>query len=139
MKGALVLKELEKLAAEFDAAVEADDAGFRYRFPAIRETFVEAELMRRQLRLQDQKLGPIVYATSDTGTEASQRDLDAFDRELARAELDLSRYLPQPRCGGVRRGFRGGHGRGSGGAAPPGAFPAAAPMAVNTSAQTESG
>ena len=105
MNGALVLKELEELAAEFDAAVEADDAGYRYRFPAIRETFVEAELMRRQLRLQDQKLGPIVYATSDTGTEASQRDLDAFDRELARAELDLSRYLPTPDAVGYEEDF----------------------------------
>ncbi len=103
--GALVLKELERLAAEFDAAVEVDDAGYRYRFPAIRETFVEAELMRRQLRLQDQKLGPIVYATSDTETEASQRDLDAFDRELARAEVDLSRYLPTPDAVGYEEDF----------------------------------
>lgn len=99
VSGGLVLKELENLAAEFDAEVEAEDDGFRYRFPAVRETFVEAELMRRQLKLQDQKLGPIVYATSDSGIEASQRDLDAFDRELARAEVDLSRYLPSP--GGV--------------------------------------
>ena len=94
-----VLRELENLAAEFDAAVEADDAGFRYRFPAVRETFVEAELMRRRLRLQDQRLGRIVYATSDTGTEASRRDQEAFDKELARAEVDVSRYLPSP--GGV--------------------------------------
>ena len=92
----VVLKELETLAAEFDAAVEADDDGFRYRFPAIRETFVEAELMRRRLKLRDQKLGRIVYATSDTGAEASKRDLDAFDKELARAEVDVSRYLPSP-------------------------------------------
>lgn len=105
VSGAVVMKELEKLAAEFDAEVEADDAGFRYRFPAIRETFVEAELMRRQLRLEDQKLGPIVYATSDTGDEASQRDLDAFDRELARAEVSLSRYLPKPNAVGYEDDF----------------------------------
>ena len=92
----VVLKELETLAAEFDAAVEAGDDGFRYRFPAIRETFVEAELMRRRLKLQNQKLGRIVYATSDTSAEASKRDLDAFDKELARAEVDVSRYLPSP-------------------------------------------
>ena len=100
-----VLRELEKLAAEFDAAVEADDAGFRYRFPAVRETFVEAELMRRRLRLQDQKLGRIVYATSDTGGEASRRDRDAFDRELARAEVDVSRYLPSPGRVGYEEDF----------------------------------
>ena len=97
--GGLVTDELGRLAAEFDAEVEADDSGFRYRFPEIRESFVEAELMRRTLRLEDQKLGPVVYATSDTAKQASERDRDAFDRELARAEVDLSRYLPSP--GGV--------------------------------------
>ena len=100
-----VLREMERLAAEFDAAVEVDDAGCRYRFPAVRETFVEAELMRRRLRLQDQKLGPIVYATSDTDAEASRRDRDAFDRELARAELDVSRYLPSPGRVGYEEDF----------------------------------
>ena len=92
----VVLKELEVLAAEFDAEVEAGDDGFRYRFPAIRETFVEAELTRRALGLRDRKLGRIVYATSDTSEEASKRDLEAFDRELMRAEVDVSRYLPSP-------------------------------------------
>ena len=92
----VVLGELEVLAAEFDAEVEAGDDGFRYRFPAIRETFVEAELTRRALRLRDRKLGRIVYATSDTSEEASKRDLEAFDRELKRAEVDVSRYLPSP-------------------------------------------
>ena len=90
----MILTELERLAAEFDAEVEAEDEGFRYRFAAIRETFVEAEFMRRRLKLQDQRLGPIVYATSDTAAEASRRDLAAFDRELEGAQLDLSRYLP---------------------------------------------
>ena len=90
----MILAELERLAAEFDAEVEAEDEGFTYRFPAIRETFVEAELMRRRLKLQDQRLGRIVYATSDTAAEASRRDLAAFDRELEGAQLDLSRYLP---------------------------------------------
>ena len=90
----MVLGELEKLAAEFDAAVEADDDGFRYRFPGVRESFVEAELMRRRLKLGDRKLGRIVYATADSGAEASKRDRDAFDRELARAEADVSRHLP---------------------------------------------
>ena len=105
VSGKLVMSELERLAAEFDAAVEADDDGFRYRFPAIRETFVEAELMRRQLRLDDQKLGRIVYATSDTSGEESRRDMEAFDRELARAEVNLSRYLPSPDSVGYEEDF----------------------------------
>lgn len=92
----LAKKELEALAAEFDADVEARDDGFRYRFPKIRRTFVEAEMMRRRLRLQDRKLGAIVYSTSDDDSQAAERDLAAFDRELAGAEIDLSRYLPSP-------------------------------------------
>lgn len=61
--------------------------------------------MRRLRKLQDQRLGPIVYATSDTATEAWQRGLDAFDRELERAELALSRYLPSPTRVGYEEGF----------------------------------
>ncbi len=91
---ATITAELERLAAEFDADVEKGDDGYRYRFGRIREAFVEAELERRRLRLEDQKLGPIVYATSDTAAEESQRDADAFDRELARAEVDVAGYVP---------------------------------------------
>ena len=105
VSGKLVMKELGKLAAEFDAEVEAGDDGFRYRFPAIRESFVEAELTRRSLKLEKQRLGPIVYSTSDTAKEESQRDRDAFDRELARAEVDLSRYLPSPGRVGYEEDF----------------------------------
>ena len=100
-----ILKELERLAAEFDAEVEAEDEGFRYRFPAIRHTFVEAELMRRLLKLEDQRLGPVVYATSDTAAQATDRDLEAFDRELKGAELDLSGYLASPTRVGYEEDF----------------------------------
>ncbi|MYA33204.1 MAG: Mpv17/PMP22 family protein [Gemmatimonadales bacterium] len=101
----VIRAELERLAAEFDAEVEAEDEGFTYRFPAIRESFVEAEFMRRRLKLHDQRLGPIVYATSDTAAEAAQRDIDAFDRELEGARLDLSRYLPSPTRTGFEEDF----------------------------------
>ncbi|MXW67175.1 MAG: hypothetical protein F4Z72_09285 [Gemmatimonadales bacterium] len=101
----LILAELERLAAEFGAEVEAGDEGFTYRFPAIRATFVEAEFMRRRLKLQDQRLGPIVYATSDTAAEASRRDMAAFDRELEGARLDLSGYLPSPTRTGFEEDF----------------------------------
>ena len=126
---AVVRRELETLAAEFDAevaaapeAVKGPDAkalvvqgsagGLQYRFPAIRETFVDAELTRRRLRLRDQKLGAIVYDTADTALEESQRDLEALDRELRAdapspelAELDLSRYLPSPGRVGYEEDF----------------------------------
>lgn len=90
----LAATELQVLASEFGADVEADDEGFRYRFPAIRRVFVDAEMVRRKLRLGDQRLGEVVYSTSDTEAEAAKRDMAAFDRELAGAEVDLSRYLP---------------------------------------------
>ncbi len=102
---ATISAELERLAAEFDADVEKGDDGYRYRFGRIREAFVEAELVRRQLRLEDQRLGPVVYATSDTAAEASQRDIDAFDRELARAEVDVAGYVPSPTRVGYEEDF----------------------------------
>lgn len=98
-------RQLEALASEFGADVEADDDGFRYRFPSVREAFVEAELVRHELALGDQKLGRIVYSTSDTGEEAARRDMAAFDRELAGAEIDLSRYLPSPDKVGYEEDF----------------------------------
>ncbi len=100
-----IVKELEALASEFGADTEAGDGGFRYRFQSIHTTFVESELMRRELKLQDQKLGEIVYATSDTAEQAAQRDMAAFDRELARAQINLSRYLPSPNRVGYEEDF----------------------------------
>ncbi len=101
----LVGEELRTLAAEFGAEVETDDDGFRYRFPAMRAAFVEAELVRRGVKLEDWKPGQIVYSTSDSSTEASERDVAAFDRELDGAKLDLSRYLPSPNRIGYREDF----------------------------------
>lgn len=101
----LVIGELEKLAAEFDADVETDDAGHRFRFPKVRLTFVEAELMRRSLKLQDQKIGQIVYSSGDTSKEANERELAAFNRELAETEIELSGYLPSPGAVGYEEDF----------------------------------
>ena len=102
---AMLKRALEELAAEFDAEVKKEDSGFYYSFPAIRITFAEAELMRRQMKLQDQKLGEIVYSTADTAAEASKRDLKAFDRELARSGINLSRYVPAPGQTGYEEDF----------------------------------
>ncbi len=101
----LVAAELETLASEFGADVEADDDGYRYRFPLLRAAFVEAELVRRGIKLEDWKPGQIVYSTSDSGEEEAQRDAAAFDREVAGAGLDLSRYLPSPDRIGYREDF----------------------------------
>lgn len=101
-----IRKELEKLAAEFDADVEVDDEGrTRYRFPNVRSSFVEGELVRRRLALDKGDIGEIVYDSGDTSSEAAARDMAAFDRELASAEIDLSRYLPSPDRVGYEEDF----------------------------------
>ncbi|NNM35316.1 MAG: hypothetical protein HKO53_19730 [Gemmatimonadetes bacterium] len=101
-----VRKELEKLAAEFDADVEVDDQGrTRYRFPNLRTSFLEGELVRRRLALDKGELGAIVYDSGDSSSEAAARDMAAFDRELASAEIDLSRYLPSPDRVGYEEDF----------------------------------
>jgi len=78
-----VARELQRLAAEYDAEVEAhEDGAISYRFPAIRNGFAAAERMRSALRLEQGRVGDIVYSSGDTSTEASERDLEAFDAEL---------------------------------------------------------
>ena len=92
--------ELNALAAEFDADVDTDEAGaLKFRFSNVRKIFVESELTRRSLKLEEREVGAIVYSSGDDTNEASAREMANFDRELAAAEMDLSRYLPS--AGGV--------------------------------------
>lgn len=86
---------LHELAAELDADVDPDaDGNLRFSFPAIREQFVASETVRAKLRLEKQELGEIVFSTSDSSEEASERELSLFDRQLAGGEVDLAHYLP---------------------------------------------
>jgi hypothetical protein len=86
---------LEKLAAELDADVTADDGGvIRYAFPAVRREFQAGELMRKKMELEKRTLGEIVYSTADTPEEADARDQALFDKKLADTDLKLDRYLP---------------------------------------------
>jgi len=92
--------ELNTLAAEFDADVDTDEAGaLKFRFSNVRKIFVESELTRRSLKLDEREMGQIVYSSGDDTNEASAREMANFDRELAAAEMDLSGYLPS--SGGV--------------------------------------
>jgi len=92
----VVADELQRLLAEFDGEVEETPEGDAdYRFPAIRTGFLGAEQMRRRLTLETQEVGDIVYASDQTEEEANERELEAFDREMAR-EKDLERYLQNP-------------------------------------------
>ena len=98
---------LHQLAAEFDANVSSGEAGdgpLRFSFPAIRNQFLASETVRQRLKLEDGKLGDIVYSSGDSAAEASERDQAAFDRELA-AEVDLTAYLPSPDRAGFEDEF----------------------------------
>ena len=93
---------LHQLAAEFDAEGSSGDQGegsLRFSFPAIRNQFLASEAVRQRLKLEDQKLGGVVYSSADSSAEASERDGAAFDRELA-ADVDLTAYLPSPERAG---------------------------------------
>lgn len=78
------VEALRALAAELDADVEPDaDGALAYRFPAVRRAFAAGEDVRRRLALEEREPGDVVFHTADTTAEASARDLEAFDRELA--------------------------------------------------------
>ncbi len=88
---------LHSIAAEFNADVTSGaDGSLVFTLPAIRREFVASEMVRQGLALENRKLGDIVYSSADSSVEASKRDLDEFDRQLAGAEMDLSGYLPSP-------------------------------------------
>jgi hypothetical protein len=90
-----VERVLHDLAAELDAEVTADETGqLRFSFPALRREVLAGEAMRRKLRLDERRLGPIVFSTSDDPEEADRRDQDLFDRALAEGDADLGRYVP---------------------------------------------
>jgi uncharacterized membrane protein len=98
---------LHQLAAEFDADVSAGQSGegsLRFSFPAIRKQFLASETVRRRLKLEEGKIGKVVYSSADSPEEASERDQAAFDRELA-ANVDLTAYLPSPDRAGFEDEF----------------------------------
>jgi len=77
-------RALDGLVGEFDGEVEVGDDGVaRFRFPAFRAAIEAAESVRGRAQL-GRGVGAIVYDSGDDSVEASERDLEAFDRELAR-------------------------------------------------------
>ncbi|NNK62982.1 MAG: hypothetical protein HKO98_07190, partial [Gemmatimonadetes bacterium] len=78
-----VLPTLDRLVAEFDGEVEADEAGTpSFRFPLFRRQMEVAHRERGALALQGRTVGDIVYASDDDDATAGRRELEAFDREL---------------------------------------------------------
>jgi hypothetical protein len=90
-----VESELHRLAAEFDADVVVGPNGEEvFRFPGLKDRVTEGEAVRRSLRLDEREVGDIVYSTADSSVEASERDLEAFDRALAEASADVAKLAP---------------------------------------------
>jgi len=86
---------LHGLAAELDADVSpGEDGELRFTFDEIRAQFTASESVRSRLKLEDRSLGDIVFSTSDSNKEATERDLLLFDREVAGSDVDLARYSP---------------------------------------------
>jgi len=89
-------KQLQRLVAEFDGEVEERDDGVaEYRFPEILRALQESEVVRRHLRLGDQQVGEIVYASDESREEADRREVEAFEREMER-QREMDRYLQDP-------------------------------------------
>ena len=85
---------LRDLAAEFEADVEADEAGeLMFTFPVIRNQFAAGDAVRTSLRLDEREVGEIVFATGDSPEAADERDARLFDRALS-GDPRLERYLP---------------------------------------------
>ena len=75
---------LHHLAAEFDADVEVDQNGrHQFTFPKVRQSFLAAAQGRSQLRLEERRVGEVVYSSADDAGEMEARDQRNFDRELA--------------------------------------------------------
>jgi hypothetical protein len=77
---------LRGLAEEYDADAEAGEDGrlMAYRFPGVRTAFAAAERARSALRLEEGRVGRIVFSSDDTSVQASERELEEFDSELRR-------------------------------------------------------
>ena len=94
---ALVEQALHQLASEFDADVlSRSDGALGFRFPAARRQFLASEAVRTRLRLEEQRLGPTVFSSGDSASEAEARERANFDRQLASQETDLGGYLISP-------------------------------------------
>lgn len=89
-------RHLQRLLAEFDGEVdETVEGAARYRFPEVLREFRGAEVLRQHLELEKQEVGDIVFSSGDSQEEADLREVEAFEREMARLD-DMERYLPDP-------------------------------------------
>lgn len=80
---AVIEAQLGAVATELEAEQEDE---LRLRFPLIERALDESETVRRGMRLDQQRLGEIVFATADDELQAHARESREFDKAL-RGEL----------------------------------------------------
>jgi hypothetical protein len=79
---------LRQLAAEFDAPMHEMDGELFFGFRTVKRQFLASLVVRRRIRLRTTVSGRTVFDTADSPLRASERDLETFDRELARPRWD---------------------------------------------------
>ncbi|HZD78530.1 MAG TPA: hypothetical protein VE646_00605 [Actinomycetota bacterium] len=74
---------LRELSGEFDAPVTREGGELFFGFRNVKRQFLAAELVRRRLGLGRRVTGRTVFDSGDTPRAAAQREIEAFDRDLA--------------------------------------------------------
>jgi hypothetical protein len=73
---------LRQLAQEFDAPITEVEGELFFGFRNVKRQFLAAHVVRRKIHLARTASGRTVFDSADSSLEASQRDLESFDREL---------------------------------------------------------
>ena len=107
VKRSAVEAALRELAREFDApiTIEGDDLFFGFRH--VKRQFLASRLVRKSLSLGRSVHGQTVFDSGDSPLEATERELAAFDSELARRGVVGDPTGP-PGAEGVADDTRGG-------------------------------
>lgn len=83
---AMFEKVLRRLIADFDADVRIDAEGTEhFAFPAVRRAVEAGAGERATARLEEARVGTIVYSSADDPTEAARRELETFDNDYRRS------------------------------------------------------
>jgi hypothetical protein len=80
---------LRQLAADFDAPVTELSGDLFFGFRNVKRQFLASQIVRRRVRLARTAAGATVFDTADSAARATERDLEAFDRELKKTMTAL--------------------------------------------------
>jgi len=80
---------LRQLAVDFDAPVTELNGDLFFGFRKIKRQFLASQTVRRRLRLGCTASGATIFDSADPPARATERDLEAFDRELRKPMTPL--------------------------------------------------